>query len=151
MTEPTESRVLRDTVGGILTAYGIDNLELEMKLCEAFKRLYVSKEPRRTKDEILQSLQRGLAKHEELQAIADEIHRRVGIRPVTQPWIEFVSFAWKENKEHGRSIGKFLDWWLSDEWQRAHPPAKPDVWVVKWDTAFWDQSHQPGRPMPSGL
>jgi len=138
MTKQTDSKILRQLVDGILSAHGVDDLGLSIRLCEAFKKFYDSPDPRATKDELLKGLMRGSTKADELQAIADEIHRRTTTRPVTQPWIDFVAFAWKEAK-HGKTITLFLDWWLSDEWQRAHPPAKPDVWYVKWDMAFSSQ------------
>ncbi len=155
MTKQTDSKILRQLVGGILTSYGIDNLELEFKLCDAYKKLYDSPEPRKTKDEILAGLQRGFAKHEQLQAISDEIFKRTGLKPVTQPWVEFVAYAWKMSNDKDQSITKFLDWWLADEWQRTHPPVKPDAWIVKWELAFI-AAPLPSKPVqrqrvPSGV
>ena len=135
MTRTTDTRQLRMMVDGILASHNIDSLALSIQLCEAFKKFYTSDNPRETREEVLSGLMRGSNKADELQAIADEISKRTGLRPTTQPWIDFVAFAWKEAKQ-GKTISAYLDWWLSDEWQRAHPPAKPDTWYVKWDMAF---------------
>jgi len=142
MTKQTDSKILRQLVGGILAAYGIDSLELEIKLCEAYKKFYDSPEPRKTKEEILAGLERGTAKHQELQAMADEIKQRVGINPITQPWTEFIAWAWTHNRIRKESLTAFLDWWLADEWQKTHPPSRPDIWYVKWNLAFQDKQPQ---------
>lgn len=140
MTQSTDSRQLRLLIDGILGVYGIDNLELSIKLCEGVKRINDSPTPARTREEIIADLQRrvvtGQKINDQHEAIADEIHRRTFIRPVTQEWQEFIKFAYREQKDHGKTIGAFLDWWMSDEWQAAHPPARPDIWYVKWDQAF---------------
>jgi len=143
MTKPTDSRTLRLLIDGILSVYGVDNLELTIKLCEAFKKFYESPEPRRTKDEILASLHKaintGQAKSDQIQAIAAEINKRTRISPVTKEWQEFVEYAWRKARDKQQTISAFLDWWLSDEWQATHPPSKPDSWYVKWDMAFADK------------
>jgi hypothetical protein len=135
MTKQTDTKVLRQTIDGILSAYEIDNLELSIKLCEAFKKMDDSKDIRATRDEILAGLQRGASKVDELKDISEEIFKATRLRPVTPAWVEFVEFAWKEAKK-GKTITAFLSWWNSDEWQATHPPAKPDTWYVKWDMAF---------------
>ena len=88
MTKQTDSKVLRQLVEGILSAHGIDDLGLSIRLCEAFKKFYDSPDPRTTKDELLAGLLRGNNKADELQAIADEIHRRTTTRPVTPAWVD---------------------------------------------------------------
>jgi len=67
---------------------------------------------------------------------ADEIEKRLIIRPTTNEWIQFVEWAWKQNKNNGQSISAFIDWWVSDEWRRTHAPNRPDVFYVKWLNAF---------------
>ncbi len=135
MTKTTDTRQLRLMVDGILSSHDIDNLQLSIQLCEAFKKFYASDNARETREEILAGLMRGSTKTEEVESISTEINKRTGIRPVTPAWIDFINFAWKEAKQ-GKTITLFLDWWLADEWQRTHPPAKPDTWFVKWDLAF---------------
>jgi hypothetical protein len=127
-------------IEGILSAYGIDNFELSLRLTDGIKRMIGTPTPVRTREEILKGIERaltgGVSKQAELEAISDEINKRCIIRPVTKDWIEFVDWAWRQNKEKGQSITKFIDWWLADEWQRVHPPTKPESWYVKWDRAF---------------
>lgn len=140
MTQTTDSRQLRLLIDSLLSAYGIDNAELSFKLTDGIKRMIGTPTPVRTREEIMRSIERsltgGVAKQAELEAISDEILKRAIIRPVTKDWLEFVEWAWKQNKDKGQSITKFLDWWLSDQWQREHPPTKPESWYVKWDRAF---------------
>jgi hypothetical protein len=140
MTQSTDSRQLRLLIEGILSAYGIDNFELSIKLTDGIKRMIGDPTPVRTREEILKGIERaltgGVSKQAELEAISDEILKRAIIRPVTKDWIEFVAWAWQQNKNKGQNITKFLDWWLSDDWQRDHPPTKPESWYVKWDRAF---------------
>lgn len=140
MTQTTDSRQLRLLIDSMLSAYGIDNAELSFKLSGAIKKLLDSPTPVRTREEIMSSLQKkltgGVAKQAELERIEKEIHLRTVINPVTRDWQEFIKWAAKKNEESHQDISKFLDWWLSDEWQKAHPPTKPESWYVKWDLAF---------------
>lgn len=139
MTQATETRQIRLLIDGVLAAYEIDNLELSIKLTEGVKRIIGAAAPAKTREDYLASLkksvERGLAKHELLQAIAEEIERRVKIRPVTKDWQDFIEWAYRRGNE-GETITRFLDWWLSDEWQKTHPPTRPDGWYVKWPQAF---------------
>jgi hypothetical protein len=139
MTKTTDKRQLRLLIDGILSAYGVDNLELSIKLAEGVKRLIDADLPVKTREDYLQSIERtinkGQARHEQLAAIALEIETRVKIRPVTQDWQDFIEWVYKR-QEHGESISQFIDWWLSDDWQRGHPPTRPDGWMVKWPQAF---------------
>lgn len=138
----TDQRQLRLMIDSLLSTYGVDDLSATAQFCKAFNQFYESKDPVRTREEIIASLQKsilnGSSKHSQLEAISDEIHKRVGIRPATKDWLEFVEFAWRQNRDKQQSITAFLDWWLSDQWQLEHPPTRPDGWLVKWDLAFKD-------------
>lgn len=145
MTKPTESRNIRLLIRDILGLYGVDNLELEIKLTEGVKRFLAEgqAEPIRTREKIVEDLRRGIvrgsANFEIKQSIIDEIKRRVGISPVGKEWEDFVEFAFAEHKQ-GKTITVFLDWWLSDTWQAEHPPSRPTIWQVKWNLAFSKQN-----------
>lgn len=143
MTQTTDSRQLRLLFNGILSAHGIDNLELEIRLVDAVRKMLGSATPARTREEIVASLQKsmtsGAARHEKLQAIEGEIRTRIHINPVTRDWQDFCEWALKQ-EEKGETIVAFLDWWLSDEWQKTHPPTKPESWYVKWSLAFANKS-----------
>jgi hypothetical protein len=148
MTQSTDKRNLSLLVKGILQSYGVDNLELECKLIDGVRAIYSSPTPVRTREEILESLRQAVAtgstRADKLQAITDEIYSRTRIRAVTKEWQDFVEFCHRQEKD-GKTISKFLDWWLGDKWQAEHPPARPDTWVVKWDIAFTEpeQKAQP--------
>ena len=144
MTESTDTRQLRMLVEGVLQSFGI-NLntypELSFKMTDAIKRFLVDgkAEPARTREKILADIARAMGQSEKIgtqkQIIFDEINRRVGIRATGKDWEGFIDFCITEAKQ-GKTISKFLDWWQSDEWQRTHPPTRPDGWFVKWDLAF---------------
>lgn len=144
MAKTTDTRQLRLLIDGILSIYGIDNLELSIKLVDGVKRMIGADLPVKTREEYIKSIEaalhKGTAKHEQLEAIAVEIESRVKIRPVTKDWQDFIEWAWGRQTKHGESITRFIDWWLSDEWQRAHPPTRPDGWMVKWPMAFTEES-----------
>jgi hypothetical protein len=142
MTKATDSRQLRLLIGGVLHVYGIDDLALEIKLTEAVKRFLADGDetPVRTREQIVESIrgsiERGATKAEALDAIAAEIHQRVAISPVGIEWEEFIRFCYDKQVKENQTITQFLDWWLLDEWQREHPPTRPQGWRVKWPQAF---------------
>lgn len=139
MTQVTDKRNLTILIKEILKSYGIDNLELEIKLIESVRALYSSPTPVRTREQIVESLRKTLAtgntRAEKLQAITDEIYSRTRIRAVTKEWIDFVEFCYRQEKD-GKTISKFLDWWMSDDGRVKYMPSRPDSWFVKWDMAF---------------
>jgi hypothetical protein len=144
MTQTTDTRQLRLLIDGVLELYGISNVEypeLSFRITSTVKKFIETNngEPNRTREKILaelaDTLQKSLITGNRKQDIFDEIHRRVGIRPVGKDWEEFIDFCLVEEKQ-GKTIEKFLVWWLDDEWQRTHPPTRPDGWRVKWDLAF---------------
>lgn len=143
MTRTTDTRQLRLAVDGILAAHGIDNLELTLKLCDAFRRMADSPTPHHTREQILKSLSVSTAKHEQLTAIRNEIEQRVRIRPTGQEWEDFVKWAWQQNKDKGESITTFIGWWLGDEWRLAHPPMSPSRWYTLWPQAFGPTGYNP--------
>lgn len=166
MTKTTDSRQLRLLVDGILSLNGIDDLKLSIDLCEGVKKFWASETPVRTREDILsgigKSLEKGAAKQLELEAIRNEIESRVHINPTTQEWIDFTEWAWKKKEEKGEEIGKFIDWWLSDDWRKQHPPFKPTGWLTSWPQAFVktesieykkvvaDEDDEKGVPNPFG-
>lgn len=137
----TNTRQLRLLVNGVLALHNIDNLACEMHIVDAIKKFLEegNAEPVRTKDKILADISRSLGKSAVIgdlkQSIVDEINKRTGLRPTGQDWEDFVLFCVREN-EQGKTISKFLDWWMLDEWQAQHPPSRPQIWRVKWDLAF---------------
>lgn len=140
MTKSTDSRQLRLLIDGVLSAYGIDNLELSIRLTDGVKKMIGADLPVKTREDYLKgierSIQNGAAKHEQLAAIATEIETRTLVTPSTKEWQDFIELVWQRQRDKGETISKFLDWWLSDDWQRAHPPSRPDSWIVKWKQAF---------------
>jgi len=153
MTKATDKRTLRLLIDGVLSNFGIDNLLLTIKLTESIAKFYDGEQTPRAKEQILSDLRKaietGSTKQSELQRIAEQIESRVRIRPTTKEWSDFVEFCWREAKE-GRTIDLFIDWWLADEWQRLHPPSRPDSWFVKWPQAFPVVPAQPAQPTESG-
>jgi hypothetical protein len=140
-------------IEGILQAFEImpnDYPELSFKMTDAIKRFYIegNAEPARTREKILADIERAIGKSiatgNKKQAIFDEINKRVGIRAVGKDWEGFIEHCIIQEKQ-GKTIEKFLDWWLADEWQRTHPPTRPDGWFVKWDLAFI-HAPEPARP-----
>lgn len=135
----TDSRQLRMLVDGVLSAYGVDDLQLSIDLCEAFKKLGASPTPARTREDILAGIKNGMKKGADTQvhldAIRAEIENRVRISPVGNSWEDFIKWAFKQ-EEKGEHISRFLDWWTADEWRLAHPPMHPNGWYVQWPQAF---------------
>jgi hypothetical protein len=151
MTQTTDTRQLRLLIEGVLSAHGISDLdypELSFRMTTAIKKFIDTNEgtPVHTRESILREIERAIGKSvlagNRKQTIFDEINRRVGIRPVGKDWEEFIEFCLIEEKQ-GKTIEKFLDWWLGDTWQRDHPPTRPDGWRVKWDLAFIQSQPQP--------
>jgi hypothetical protein len=141
MTRSTDLRQLRLLVSGVLSHYKVDNLEMEIKLCEAVKRFFADNgEPAHARERILTdifgALQAGTAEHERLEVMQGEIERRVHINPTGMMWLDFLKWAIRKEDKEGQKLSVFLDWWLSDEWQATHPPTRPDSWLVKWPQAF---------------
>lgn len=143
MTKTTDSRQLRLMVDGILSAYGIDDLQLSIDLCEAFKKFYASETPARTREDVLagikRAIEKGSTKQVDLDEIRTEIETRLHISPVGTEWEDFIQWAWKKNKDSGEGIKKFLEWWVSDEWRLAHPPVNPQRFYVQWPQAFQEK------------
>lgn len=146
----TDSRQLRMLVDGVLSAYGVDDLQLSIDLCEAFKKFGASPTPARTREDILagikNSLEKGSGEQARLEEIRGEIERRIRIRPTGNAWEDFIKWAYKQEQK-GEAVSRFLDWWVSDEWRMSHPPFKPDGWYVQWPQAF---PNQQSRPMVTG-
>ena len=140
MTKSTDTRQLRLLIEGTIQAHGIDNLRLEIDLFSGIKRLLESETPVRTREDVLEgirnALNNGTSKQMELNAIRDEIETRVNIRPTGDEWEGFIQWAWKQKEEKQETIQKFIDWWLSDDWRRLHPPFKPANWYISWPQAF---------------
>lgn len=139
MTQATETRQIRLLIDDILGAYGIDNLEISIKITDGIKRILQSSTPAKAREDYLQSIKKsmeaGITMSQKLDEIRGEIHRRIKINPIGEEWEEFLRYAYNQEKE-GKTIARFLDWWLSDEWQAGHPPSKPTIWRIKWDLAF---------------
>lgn len=135
----TDSRQLRMLVDGVLSAYGVDDLQLSIDLCEAFKKFGASPTPARTREDILAGIRSGMEKGADTQvrldAIRAEIEKRVRISPVGNAWEDFLKWAYKQ-EEKGEYITRFLDWWTADEWRLSHPPIQPTGWYVQWPQAF---------------
>lgn len=146
MTKTTETRQLRLLLDGVLSAHGVDNLQLSIDLCAAVKEFLSSETPVHTREQIIArlrgSLERGAGKQEQLQTIAAEIERTARIRPVGPAWADFIEWAWKQEQD-GHGIKAFLSWWASDEWRLSHPPARPDAWYVQWPQAFGSSGYNP--------
>jgi hypothetical protein len=147
----TDTRQLRLLIEGVLSAHGINDLEypeLSFRMTSAVKKFIDDNNgtPTRTREQILADIERAVGKSfivgNRKQDIFDEINRRVGIRAVGTDWERFIDFCLVEEK-NGKTISKFLDWWLGDTWQAEHPPTRPDGWRVKWDLAFVKTEPEP--------
>ena len=136
----TDSRQLRMLMDGVLSHYGIDNLQLSIDLCESVKKFIASDNPAKTRESILKGIQKALEHGAEMQIRIDEIEaeikNRVRISPVGREWEDFLRWAYRKEQNDGEKIEKFVDWWVSDEWRLAHPPSSPQSWYVKWPQAF---------------
>lgn len=127
---------------GVLSHYGIDNLQLSIDLCESVKKFLASggETPAKTRENILKGLSDTLEKSVAMQTRIDEmgaeIEKRVRINPTGREWEDFLRWAYRQEKEKGEKIERFIDWWVSDEWRMAHPPSSPHSWYVKWPQAF---------------
>lgn len=140
MTPTTDKRQLRMTVEGILSTYGVDNLQLSIDLCEGFLRLVNSDSPVRTRDEILagvrKAMNKGAGEQVRFDVIRSEIRTRIHIEPLGDEWEDFIKWADKKEQENGEKIERFLNWWTADEWRLAHPPFNPRNWYIAWPQAF---------------
>jgi hypothetical protein len=142
MTKSTDKRQLRLLVEGVLRMYGVDKPEIEFKLSDAVYEFVKDDSglPVKTREAILErlrkSMNKGQARHEQIEAMATEIEVRAFLRPVSIEWQDFLEWVLDIETPKGNTITKFLDWWVSDQWQLAHPPASPLPWRVKWPQAF---------------
>lgn len=136
----TNSRQLRMLMDGVLSHYGIDNLQLSIDLCEAVKKFLASDNPAKAREVILKGIQKTMEQGTDMRVRIDqieaEIKNRVRISPVGREWEDFLRWAYQQEQEHDQKIEKFVDWWVSDEWRLAHPPSSPQSWYVKWLQAF---------------
>lgn len=135
MTKTTDTRQLRLMISDLLNAHGIDNLALEMLLVDGVRTFFEETkhhDPVKVREQIINSLISGTQRATKLGELEDMIRQRVHINPTTREWQDFIAWAAKQKEP----LSGFLTWWLSDEWNLLHPPARPDVWYVKWPLAF---------------
>lgn len=136
----TNSRQLRMLMDGVLSHYGIDNLQLSIDLCESVKKFLASETPAKTREDILKglsdSLEKGVGMQIRLDEMEAEIKNRVRLNPTGREWEDFLRWAYKQEQEKGEKVERFVDWWVADEWRMAHPPSTPHSWYVKWPQAF---------------
>lgn len=134
---------------GVLSKHGIDNLQLSIDLCEAAKKFFSSDNPAKTRESILKDIQASLEIGTNMMARIDEIHSeiktRVHINPVGPEWEDFLRWAYQQERDKQEQIGRFLDWWVADEWRMAHPPSGPMSWYVKWPQAFIEEPKRPEK------
>lgn len=136
----TNSRQLRMLMDGVLTHYGIDNLQLSIDLCESVKKFLASDNPVKAREDILKGVQKTLEQGASMQIRIDEIEaeirNRVRLNPTGREWEDFLRWVYQQEQKKGEKIERFIDWWVSDEWRMAHPPSGPQSWYVKWPQAF---------------
>ena len=141
MTETTKTRQIKLLIGGVLKAYDIDNLQLEIDMLSGIQRVLESEEPVRTRESYIQKIREALGKNAAQQSEDELIETQLKrLRLNWTPFSEsekdtFRRFLKDDKQTGGVKLNEFVDWWLQDEWRLAHPPQKLDKIMIMYPQA----------------
>jgi hypothetical protein len=81
----------------------------------------------------------------ELETLIDEQLTRIGMNWTEEDDREKEKFRefLKKQKKEGKTLNKWTDWWMMDEWRVAHPPWNLPAIRKQWNKAFINQANAP--------
>jgi hypothetical protein len=124
----TESSELRSGFSRILRSHNIDNLALEMELCEFVKPSHPTRSKENTRKEIIEALLNSGKVADTRELISTTIAEEL-LNPGGKDGAEFIEFAYLRSK-HGEDISVFSQWWLTNN-------PDPKYWSFKRMREMW--------------
>lgn len=147
----TNTRQLRLTFNGILSHYGIDNLALEGKLCDAAKMYFAEtktgRDPAHVRADIFKALQIGVVQASERELLwnrAEASLKRIGYNPNGETDTDkeaFYKFL-KDREKNGETIERFTEWILTDQFWHDKISQYRTIQRI-WPKAFGKESFNP--------
>ncbi len=143
MTRTTNTRQLRETVGAVLKANGIDSLKVEADICTAvmqfFREVQYGRDPAKVREEIAQAYWNGIVDKQPFekmrQRIMDALHINIEGDPNWEPVINFCV----NQDARGETIERFAAACAENPFEMPKPfqiAQKPNIITKVWPQAF---------------
>lgn len=148
MTQTTLHRQLSILIGGILSSYKIDNLQLEIDLVSSVHRMVHEKDPRKwveVREDVLAGLLKGAFEENEMAQMETRVKKSMKIScDGRSRYSEMLRFLMKKDKE-GQTVEKYAQWCESNPFSAPkffQIADRPDRLMETWEMAFVEQADE---------